>query len=218
MNFRKAVFLLILFTCGALRAHAQREYEVTLFFGSRIGGNIDVSQQGDPNVDSLKIKSSENYGILGGVSFWNNFQAEFMWNRQPTSLSTHNPNDNTYAFLSNMNMDMYQADILYHFKGPDSKFRPFVVGGLGLSHFGLPLVNGQNPLGFSNRFSFNLGGGVKYYFSQHIGVRAELRWSPSETTQGQTEYCDPIYGCGPTTVTNMAQQGQANIGLIIRFK
>jgi pilus assembly protein CpaF len=39
-----------------------------------------------------------------------------------------------------MNLDMYQADILYQFKSPDSKFRPFIVGGLGLSHFGLPPV------------------------------------------------------------------------------
>ena len=154
----------------------------------------------------------------GGISFWIKFQAEFMWNRQPTSLSTHNPNDNTYAFLSNMNMGMYHADILYHFIRQNSKFRPFVVGGLGLSHFGLPPVNGQSPLGFGNRFSFNLGGGVKYYFTQHIGVRAEIRWSPSQTTQGQAEYCDPIYGCSPTMVTTMAQQGQANVGLIFRFK
>lgn len=69
MNFKKVVFLIILFTCGVVRAHAQREYEVTPFFGSRIGGNIDVSQQGDPNVDSLKIKNSENYGILGVYLF-----------------------------------------------------------------------------------------------------------------------------------------------------
>jgi opacity protein-like surface antigen len=218
MSLQKILFLIFLFTCGALSAHAQREYEVTPFFGARVGGNIDVTQQGNPNVDFLKIKNSEDYGILAGVSLWDNFQAEFMWNRQPTALSAHNPNDGTYTFLSNMNLDSYQADILYHFKGPDSKFRPFIVGGLGVSHFGLPPVNGQNPLGFSNRFSFNLGGGVKYYFTQHFGVRAELRWSPSQTTQGQTQYCDPYYGCSPTMVTNMAEQVQANIGLIFRFK
>ncbi len=218
MSLQKILFLIFLFTCGALSAHAQREYEVTPFFGTRLGGNIDETQQGNPNVDFLKIKSSENYGILGGVSFWNNFQAEFMWNRQPTSLSAHNPMDGSYTFFSNMNLDMYQGDILYHFKSPDSKFRPFIVGGLGLSHFGLPQVNGENPLGFSNRFSFNLGGGVKYYFTQHLGVRAEFRWSPSQTTQGLSQYCDPYYGCSPTTVTNMAEQVQANIGLIFRFK
>ena len=84
MSLQKILLLFFLFACGVLSAHAQREYGVTPFFGSRIGGNIDVSQQGDPNVDSPRIKSSENYGILAGVSFWNNFQAEFMWNRQPT--------------------------------------------------------------------------------------------------------------------------------------
>lgn len=218
MSLQKTLLLVILFTCGVLSAHAQREYEVTPFFGSRFGGNIDLSQQGNPNVDSLKIKNSVNYGILAGVSFWNNFQAEFMWNRQPTSLSSHNPNDNTYSFVSNMNLDLYQADILYQFKDSDSKFRPFIVGGLGLSHWGLPSANGQQVLGYSKRFAFNLGGGVKYYFTNHIGLRAELRWSPSDTTQGQSTYCDPYYGCYPTTVTNKAEQGQANIGLIFRFK
>jgi len=217
MSLQKMLLLVFLFTCGILNAHAQREYEVTPFFGSRFGGNIDLSQQTNPNVDYLKIKSSENYGIIAGVSFWSNFQGEFMWNRQPTSLTVHNPNDNTFSFLSNLNLDLYEADILYQFKDSESKFRPYIVGGLGLAHFGLPQANGQQILGYTNRFAFNLGGGVKYYFSKHIGVRTELRWSPSNSTQGQSTYCDPIYGCYPTTVTNRAEQGQANIGLIFRF-
>lgn len=218
MTLQKMSLLIVFLAMGVLNAYAQREYEVTPIFGSRFGGNIDVSQQGDPNVDSLKIKSSENFGVLAGVSFWGNFQGEFMWNRQPTSLSAHNPNDNTYTFLSNMNLDLYQADILYQFKSPESKFRPFIVGGLGFAHFGLPPANGQQTLGFSNRFAYNLGGGIKYYFTKHIGVRTELRWSPSHTTQSQSLYCDPFYGCGPATFANKAEQGQANIGLIFRFK
>src|SRR5579864_4597440 len=143
MSLQKTLLLVFLFTCGILNAHAQREYEVTPFFGSRFGGNIDLSQQTNPNVDYLKIKSSENYGIIAGVSFWSNFQGEFMWNRQPTSLTVHNPNDNTFSFLSNLNLDLYEADILYQFKDSESKFRPYIVGGLGLAHFGLPQANGQ---------------------------------------------------------------------------
>ncbi len=60
-----------------------------------------------------------------------------MWNRQPTSLSSHNPNDGIYTFLSNMNLDMYQFDVLFQFKSAESKFRPFVARGLGFSHFGI---------------------------------------------------------------------------------
>src|SRR5512135_2553789 len=51
--------------CSATVIQAQREYEITPFIGSRFGGNIDLSQQGNPNVDFLKVKSSINYGVMG---------------------------------------------------------------------------------------------------------------------------------------------------------
>ena len=218
MSWRKFVLIAIVSLCGVSSAHAQIEYEITPFFGGRVGGIIDESAQGFSNVDYLRIKNSENYGVIGGVNFWGHFEGEFMWNRQPTSLSSHNPNDGTLKFLSNMNLDMYQGDILYQFLSSDSKFRPFIVAGLGVSHFGVPPVQGQSVLGFSNRFAFNLGGGVKYFFNSHWGIRLEARWSPTDTTQGLGQFCDYYGNCFPSTITNRAEQGQANIGLIFRFK
>jgi len=218
MHWRKVLVVVGLMLSGVSAAHAQKEYEITPFFGARVGGTIDETSSGNPNVDFLKIKDSENYGVMAGVMFWGHFEGEFMWNRQPTSLSSHNPNDGTFTFLSNMNLDMYQGDVLYQFKSSDSKFRPFIVAGLGLSHFGVPPVNGQSVLGFSNRFSYNLGGGIKYFFTPHVGLRLEARWSPTDTTQGQGEFCDEFGNCFPTAITNKAEQGQANIGVIFRFK
>ncbi len=218
MRWRKFILIAVVSLCGVSSAHAQKEYEVTPFFGGRVGGIIDESALGYSNVDYLRIKNSENYGVMAGINFWGNFEGEFMWNRQPTSLTSHNPNDGTYAFLSNMNLDMYQGDILYQFMSSDSKFRPFIVAGLGVSHFGVPPVQGQSVLGFSNRFAFNLGGGVKYFFNSHWGIRLEARWSPTDTTQGQGQFCDYYGNCYPSNVTNRAEQGQANIGLIFRFK
>jgi opacity protein-like surface antigen len=222
---RKMCLFVVVLVCGTSSVRAQeagRVYELSPFFGTRFGGNIDLSQQGNPNVDFLKIKSSEDFGVMAAVSFWGDFEGEFMWNRQPTSLTAHNPNDGTYSFVSNMNLDMYQFDVLYQipYRIPHLalKLKPFVVGGLGFSHFGVQPVNGQQVLGFGNRFSYNLGGGVKYFLNQHWGIRAEVRWSPSHTTEGQSVYCDPFYGCAPTMVANKAEQGQANIGLIFRFK
>ena len=104
MSFSKLLLLALVVLSAASSVFAQgeyRQYEITPFFGTRFGGNIDLSQQGNPNVDYLKIKSSMDYGIMGNVTFWQNFQGEFMWNRQPTSLSAHNPNDNTNSFVSN---------------------------------------------------------------------------------------------------------------------
>jgi opacity protein-like surface antigen len=217
---KKSLYLglfLLLCTTAVQAQYENGRYEITPFFGTRFGGNIDLSQSGNPNVDYLKIKNSEDFGIMGDVSFWGNFQGEFMWNRQPTSLTSHDPTTNTFSPVANMNFDMYQFSILYQFLSPNRKLRPFAVAGLGFSHYGVGQVNGENALGFSNRFAYNLGGGVKYFFSSHWGVRVEARWSPTHTTSGLSEYCDPFYGCYPATTANKAEQGQANIGVIYRF-
>lgn len=217
MSFWKTLSCGLFLLCAASVVQAQHQFEITPFVGSRFGGNIDVSQQGNPNVDYLKIKSSIDYGIMGGVTFWDNFEGEFMWNRQPTSLTAHNPTSDVFTYVSSMNFDMYQFDVLYHFLSTESKLRPFVVAGLGFSHYGVPSVGGQSVLGFDNRFAYNLGGGVKYFLSPHWGLRMELRWSPSHTTSGESVYCDPVFGCAPTSSANKAQQGQVNAGIIYRF-
>jgi hypothetical protein len=48
-----------------------------------------------------------------------------MRNRQPTSLTSHNPTDNTFSPVSNMNFDMYQFRVLYQFLSPERKLRPY---------------------------------------------------------------------------------------------
>ena len=201
--------------------HAQRGIEISPIIGGRTGGKIDVSSQGIPNTDYFKIRNSWNFGVIADISFWEKFHGEFMWNRQPTSLTAHNPNDGTFAYLSKMNLDMYLFSGLYQFRKAETKVRPFVVVGFGFSHFGIPSASGQAPLGFTNRPAFNIGGGVKYYFTRNFGIRSEIRWSPSRTTP-RSDICYYGYsipGTGyPCVLSNTARQEQANIGLIFRFK
>ena len=191
-------------------AHAQSRFEVTPFYGTRFGGHIDVNAG---PVDYLQIKSGMNYGVMGDVSVWRHFYFEFMWNRQPTTLSAHDANTGVLTTVApNATIDMYQFGALYQFRSYDAKFRPFIVGGAGFAH-----INSQGVLDFSNRFTFNFGAGVKYFFASHVGLRAEVRYSPFRTTESQGIYCDPFFGCFPTLYPNYAQQGQANAGLIFRF-
>ena len=220
MPWRRVALLGLFLTCGLSNAHAQREIEVTPFFGTRVGGKIDLRQQGDPNVDFIKIKNSENYGVLADISLRRNLQGEFMWNRQPTSLTAHSPNDGTYTYLSKMNFDMYQFGVVYQFRRSEKKLRPFAGLEFGFSHYGVPPINGQPVLGFTNRFAMNMTAGAKYFFSKNFGIRTEFRWSPSNTTNRPVEYCTGpfITGCYPTTDPNSALQAQANVGLIFRFK
>jgi outer membrane protein W len=214
MLMRKMMVLIFILGCGASAAMAQgSNIEITPFGGGKFGGKIAVNSG---TTDNILIKSSVDYGVLFDYSFWDTFQAEFMWNRQPTTLSAHNASNDTVQELSNINLDMYQFGLSYSFRDPEAKLRPFIAGGLGFTHFGQATVGGQSILPFGNRFSYNLGGGVKYYFTQHMGVRLDTRWSPSRTTPGQGQVCG-FQGCFLVQTTNHAEQFQTNLGLIFRF-
>jgi opacity protein-like surface antigen len=210
MSSQKVLFLFLFAMLVVPAAHAQHEFEVTPFGGSRFGGVIDVNTN---SVDYLPIKSSWNYGVIGDYTIWPQFQAEFEFNHQPTTLDQHVIATDQRQFLTSADLDMYQFGFNFSLKPPDAKLQPFIVAGVGFTHF-----KADDELPFSNRFSYNLGLGAKYFFSQHVGVRAEARWSPSRTTQQDETFFDPYFGYETVAVSSHAEQGQANVGIIFRFR
>ena len=195
-------------------AHAQHEFEITPFGGYRFGGTIDTNIF-NSDISFLTIKSSWNYGIMADYSLSQssqNFQAEFMYNHQPTELGQHNSMTNTRSDLTSADVDMYQWGFIYSFRNPETKIRPYLVGGLGFTHF-----NSGGNLPFANRLSYNLGLGAKYFFSRHVGLRLEARWSPTRTGVSPEEFRTPL-GIENIGITNRTEQGQANLGLIFRFR
>lgn len=216
MAWRKVLLFAFVFSLvGVSSARAQHEFEVTPFGGSRFGGVVDIPpgttifQDG---VDYYTIKSSVNYGVQFDYTIWPQLQAEFMFNHQPTDLDQHLFATDTKQFVTSADVDMYQWGFLFALKPPDRKLQPFIVGGLGFTHF---RSGGFLPL--DNSFSYNLGVGAKYFFSKHVGVRLEGRWSPSRTTTSP-QLVETFFGPEIIGVTSHAQQGQANLGLILRFR
>lgn len=203
-------FAILLLTLGVSGAFAQaRDIEITPFGGARFGGSIDVNS---PNIDFLRIKSSVNYGGDLDVGLFPHLQAEFMWNRQDTELSEHDINTGFFTDIAPAKLDQYQFGLLYEFKERHARLRPFIVGGVGFTNF-----HSNGVLPFDNRFGWNLGGGVKYFVTDHVGLRLESRWSPTRTTSSVGTVCDPFFGCFQTTIHNYAQQGQVNGGIIFKF-
>jgi opacity protein-like surface antigen len=211
--------------CGA-SIYAQsygsdRDIEVTPFGGTRFGGSIAFNPPatymptggGAASIDSMSIKSSFDYGLLFDYAVWPGFQAEFMWNRQPTELHAHDSESGAVYNVGEAKLDMYQWGALWELKGEESKLKPFAAMGLGFTHF-----NTYGSLtGFDNRFSYNVGGGVKYELDRHVGLRAEVRYAPTHTTQ-ETGFVEDAFGnVYQTKITNHANQGQANLGVIFRF-
>lgn len=179
------------------------------FVGLRLGGRIDINT---PDVDYLGIHSSFNGGFNFSDRIMPHLYGEFMWNRQSTTLSAHDVQSNSNVPLTNhAHLDMYQTSLLYEIP-IHSQLVPFAVAGIGFTHF-----DSHGILSFDNRFSYNMGGGVKYLITHQIAVRSELRWSPSRTTTASAVFCDPFLGCFTTPISNHAEQWQANIGLEFRF-
>jgi opacity protein-like surface antigen len=227
MSSRKFIYLAILFvgflTFGTSSADAQwsssssyggsfwnRGVEITPFGGSRFGGVIDAGSSTNPDVDYLTIRSTWDYGAMLDVDLFPHAQAEFMWNNQPTVIGEHVPGVGSTR-IGEASLDMFQWSFLYEFLQPGAKLQPYAVAGVGFNSYN---TNGIINLG--NEFAYNVGGGVKYFFNPHVGLRLEARYSPSRTTQGYGEYCE-FYGCYTALVNNYAHQGQANLGIIFRF-
>src|SRR5262249_34854902 len=117
----KVIFVAILvFGTGAGTIFAQsygskdRDIEITPFGGAKFGGSIGFNPPatysptsgGSASIDSMGIKSSLDYGLLFDYGLWPGFQAEFMWNRQPTELHAHDANTGATYNVSEAKLDM----------------------------------------------------------------------------------------------------------------
>lgn len=223
MFLRKLLVLVFILSCGATCAMAQDTYadkfEVTPFGGSKFGGKINIAgYDANQYVENLYIKSSIDYGVIADYSIWDSFAVEFMMVRQPTTYSEQNyiTTPPTTTPIINGTLSTYTFGGAYTFR-TSSNIRPFVAGGVGWTNFGnINSDPGELYLGFNNKVAFNLGGGVKYYFSKYLGLRFDLRWMASHTTPNESESCEYGY-CGTYSGSYKANQGEANLGLILHF-
>lgn len=66
-------------------------------------------------------------------------------------------------------MDSFRANLLYNFR-PGHVVRPFVTAGLGAEKVD------ADDLGSDTSPGFNIGGGLRWFFTEHFGLRGDLRF------------------------------------------
>ena len=99
------------------------------------------------------------------------------------------------------------GNLLYHFGNRETKLRPFVFGGMGTTFFS------ADDLESETKFSFGLGGGVKYFPWKSIGARASFRYTPTMLNDDETvAFCDPFGFC-----QGSLQQIDIAAGAVVRF-
>jgi len=197
----KKTALLLLVSIAALAATGAeaREFEITPFIGYQFGGDVSTYYQNQ--YQDVSVNSSENFGVVLSLGLSEMTQVELLYNTQDTTADANRFDDSL-----GLNIDYWQLSLLWGFN-PDAQINPYVVFGIGGTWL--------RPDGFSStsKFSGNIGGGVKIFFSDNVGVRLEGRFYGTYINS-TTSYCDPFWCYG---YNNSLYQFDVSAGLIIRF-
>jgi hypothetical protein len=203
---------LALLLLAASSSRAQGRFEVTPFVGWETSGSYPISSTSGPPIDRLRINDAFAWGGFFDYNITENFQAEFMFNRNNTSYSAHDVLSDSYFNAYHSDVNQYQFGGLYMLRGSDHRLRPYVAASVGFTH-----DSNSNGTANNTAFSYSLGGGVKYYLSRHLGLRADARFLPTYGNSSIATYCDPFFGCYNAKVSNYLNRGSFTGGVIIHF-
>jgi len=210
MAQRTAILISLSLILGALPGFAQQpppwnRIEITPFVGYQFGGSIRIRD------GHLRIKDDVNFGFALDITLRPGAQLEFMYNRQSTEMrieTFYTPKET----LFDLAMEYYQIGGLYEVYR-DDMFRPFGVMTLGFAHFSPQ----KSEISSEVRFAFGLGGGVKVFPAQHVGLRLEGRLHFPFVSGGSGFWCGLPGGCAITLGGELMVQVSLNAGLILAF-
>ena len=158
---KKNITLSFLFALIAVGVYSQK-VEITPQYGYQIGAKYNFYG------GYIKLTDSDQFGLTVGAPLSDDIQVEFMWVQQNTNVRVKDyilyPGETT---ITDISVNHYQIGATHTFGYSDAL--PFFGISAGWSTFNPKESN------FSSNTKFTLGvaGGVKYYFTEHIGIRLQ---------------------------------------------
>lgn len=215
-------FMGLLVMAGAVPAVAQEpRVEVSGFGGWTFSDGVEGDDvlAGDGNLyNRVDADDSGMFGFSVGVLVIENGEVGFIFGRQPSTLVLGDTADRE---LGDLSITTYHAYFGYNFGAADSHIRPFVFGGAGATSFGnvdVTIAGVDRTISGQTKFSTTWGGGVKVFFTPHVGVRLAGRWTPTYIKSDSAGWwCDPFWGCYVVGDAQYANQFDLTGGVTVRF-
>jgi len=158
------------------------QVEITPYYGWQWTGSIPMySYPPYYNSQNAKVDDKANYGARLGVRLPSYMIAEFEWNHTETNLRYRDFNGEQVVIPVSANY--YWLGVIRELKeGPAI---PFGIFNIGAANF-KDMDEGDNI----TLFAIGFGGGIKYFFSDKVGIRLQARLMAPMMFGGLT------FGCG----------------------
>jgi hypothetical protein len=201
---RKALILVGLLLIPAAALAQSHRFELTPYAGWRFDGEFNVDGDFLEERD-VRLDEGGSFGVIFDVPLNPNWQLEFIANRQNSEFIVDAGLFTPEQSLGDVTVEMVTAGILYQW-GP-GQVQGFFSGGLGIAR----IEPDREALEAESRFAGNIGGGVKVFLAENVGLRFDGRgyWVDLET--GFDDRNDRFRS------DEGLFQGEASIGLILSW-
>ena len=220
---RRWIRLLAVFGAAVLASSAQGQeaaapaspgrFEATLLAGYRIEGSI--STKAAPETPSLDLANAATFGLAidWRVDRYGDVEVQYGYTNSPATVTSADadPAFRTY----DMGIHDVTFGVLANFAPAGRPVRPYFGIGLGFT-----VLVPSNELPATTKFTFSIAGGVRAYFSEHLGLRLEVRWAPVylfSTGPGGCYWDFVTWTCISRDTGHVIQQADFRLGAIYRF-
>ena len=226
---RRIVWSVAFIVLAAAAAQAQEKRgEFGLFLGTTSSTGISSNDVTPADTPAVFVEAKPKNGFTWGadVNYFVNekFEVGALYSIQKSDLqfTVGTAWKNVGEGLDVQNM---MGTVTFNTGSFDSKTRFYILGGLGATRYGnvtLANINGENvQIGGKSKFATTWGAGVKYYPSPKVGVKGQVRYTPTNIKDTADEWvCAPYY---PTTCAaggvnhQYASQWEFTGGVFLRF-
>ncbi len=187
-------------------------FELTPTVSYNFGGTISAENSTLSNFD-LDAKDGEAFGITFDIPLAPWVQLELLASRQQTELEYDAGLFGGNLGLADLEVSYYQVGGL--FQWGNGQIHPYVVVSLGVTNLAPDVPGAQDE----NRFSGSVGGGVKIFFTDNIGLRLEGRgfWTVLDGNGNDYSWDNDCHHNCDYGYADTFDQGQASAGLIIAW-
>jgi opacity protein-like surface antigen len=156
--------LFFIFFNSAFAQYKRQQFEITPFAGYLFTSNLQTLD------GELVIANNFDYGALLDIRISDDLLIELLYNRMNTDVGLRKEFYNITDYLFDMSVEYFQAGA--QVETETGQFRPFAAFTIGATYFNPKDYNYEGDW----KFSFTAGGGIKYYFTDNLGVRLQWRF------------------------------------------